>query len=211
MSSLRGFTPLIYRRIGRTDLAKVALIELDEDQVARFLDPLPVILEAVRRGPAHSLIGVEVSGNLIGFYVVHPDRRDASCWWLGWLAIGRAHQGFGHGRAIVEAVLVRLGRIPGCRRIRLLVAPANFGARRLYARSGFHFVGEIRGELVLERDLKTGPTREMTTPWTLGSSFAQRDPSHLRLRACTGPHAARVIGVERGPPDAVSTPCASSG
>jgi len=49
MSSLRGYTPLIYRRIGRTDLAKISLIELDADQVARCLDPLAVMLEAVRR------------------------------------------------------------------------------------------------------------------------------------------------------------------
>ena len=200
MSPLRGFTPLLYRRIGRADLAKVALIELDAEQVARFLDPLAVILEAVRRGPAHSLIGVEVSGALIGFYVVHPDPRDASCWWLGWLAIGRAHQGFGHGRAILQAVLGRLERIPACRRIRLLVAPANHGARRLYARAGFLIAGEAKGDLVLERDLATGPACGLATPWSLGTSFAQRDPSHLRLRPRTGPHAARMIGVERGPP-----------
>lgn len=202
MLSHRGGSPLQYRRIGRADLARVELLDLDPDQVKRFLGPLAEIVDTVRRGPLHSLIGVERDGELIGFYVVHPDRRDAACWWLGWLAIARAHQGFGHGRAILAAVLARLGHIPGCRRVRLLVARDNLGARHLYGRNLFQPAGvqAETGELILEHDLEDGQPYDVTTPRTLGRGFTRDDLGHLRLRPHAGPHAAWVIGVERGPP-----------
>jgi RimJ/RimL family protein N-acetyltransferase len=202
MLSHRGGSPLHYRRIGRADLARVELLDLDPDQLDRFLGPLTDIVDAVRRGPLHSLIGVEREGELIGFYVVHPDRRDAACWWLGWLAIARAHQGFGHGRTILATVLARLGRIPGCRRVRLLVATDNHGARRLYGRYFFRpvDVDPVTGELVLEYDLEDGQPYDVVTPRTLGRGFMPDDLGHLRLRPHVGPHAAWVIGVERGPP-----------
>lgn len=202
MSSLRGGSPLLYRRIGRADLARVQLLDLDPDQVERFLGPVADILDAVRQGPVHSLIGVERAGELIGFYVVHPDRRDAACWWLGWLAIARPHQGFGYGRAILTAVLARLSRIPGCHRVRLLVAPDNHGALRLYGRHFFQPVGvhEATGELVLEHELEDGQPEEAQAPRRLGRRFTRDDLGHLRLRPHHGPHAAWVIGVERGPP-----------
>ncbi len=202
MSSFRGGSPLIYRRISRADLAAVELLDLDPDQVDRYLGPLSDILDAVRRGPVHSLIGVELSGELIGFYVVHPDQRDASCWGLGWLAIARPHQGFGYGRAILAEVMARLGHIPGCRRIRLLVAEDNHGARRLYARQDFEAVGVLAstGELILEYGLEDGQPYEVAAPRMLGRGFRRDDLGHLRLRPATGPHAAWVIGVERGPP-----------
>lgn len=202
MSSFRGASPLVYRRIGRADLGRVQLLDLDPEQVERFLGPVADILEAVRRGPLHSLIGVELAGELVGFYVVHPDRRDAACWWLGWLAIARPWQGFGYGRAILVTVLARLGRIPGCRRVRLLVAADNHGARRLYGRHLFRPVDVhgATGELVLEHDLADGQLDEVEAPRRLGRRFARDDSGHLRLRPHTGPHAAWVIGVERGPP-----------
>ncbi|MDB5414051.1 MAG: hypothetical protein JWR10_2386 [Rubritepida sp.] len=202
MFSPRGGSPLIYRRISRADLSAIELLDLDPEQVAKFLGPLADILDVVRKGPVHTLIGVQASGELIGFYVVHPDHRDASCWWLGWLAIARPHQGFGYGRAILSAAMERLRHIPGCRRIRLLVAYDNHAARRMYDRETFRPVDVMAGtgELVLECDLEDGQPYEVVTPGTLGCGFANRDPSHLRLRPRTGPHAARVIGVERGPP-----------
>lgn len=202
MSPLRGASPLFYRRIGRADLTRVQLLDLDPDQVERFLGPVADILDAVRRGPLHSLIGVGRDGELIGFYVVHPDRRDAACWWLGWLAIARPSQGFGHGRAILATVLARLGRIPGCRRVRLLVARENQGARRLYDRHFFRPVGvhAATGELVLEHELEDGQLDNLEAPRRLGRRFARDDLGHLRLRPRAGPHAAWVIGVERGPP-----------
>ncbi|WP_424814263.1 GNAT family N-acetyltransferase [Roseococcus sp. YIM B11640] len=202
MSSLRGGLPLHHRRIGRADLAAVQLLDLDPDQVERFLGPLPEILETVRRGPLHSLIGVEAAGRPIGFYVLHPDRRDAACWWLGWLAISRSQQGMGHGRRIMEAVIARLRLVPGCRRIRLLVAPDNPGALRLYQRAGFRLQATwpATGELLLECALDGGQPYELLAPQSLGRRFSGRDEGHLRLRPPCGPHAARVIGVERGPP-----------
>ena len=56
MSSFRGGSPLIYRQLSRADLTAVELLDLDPDQVARYLGPLSDILDAVRNGPVHSLL-----------------------------------------------------------------------------------------------------------------------------------------------------------
>ena len=152
MSTIRGSEPLSYRRIGRSGLADLGKLELDASQVERFLGPLPDIMDAVRRGPAHSMIGIEVAGELIGFYVLHPDRRDRSCWWLGWFAIDRRQQGRGYGQAVMAAIMDRLRQIEGCRRVRLLVAPENAQALRLYRKAGFSDIDTWlpTGELIME-------------------------------------------------------------
>jgi GNAT superfamily N-acetyltransferase len=204
MSSVQGAESLSYRRLARAELSAIRAIELDPLQVERFLGPIEDILAAVGRGPAHSLIAIECGPVIVGFYVVHPDRRDASCWWLGWFALDRRQQGRGYGHAAIAAVLDRLRHVDGCRRVRLLVAPDNLGARHLYAKAGFSLVDTqaSTGELVLER------TMAGTTPVSLGGVFdcplvvvrSRRAGRGRRLRPTVGPHAARVIGVERGPP-----------
>ncbi len=203
MPSHRGQTPPTYRRLPRSELGAVESLDIGSEQVSRFIGTVAEILGAVRRGPAHSLVMIEVSGEPVGFYGIHPDPRDAACWWLGWLAIVPGHQGRGHGRSVLPDAIARLVRIPGCRRLRLLVAPDNFGARRLYDRAGFSVVGRLAssGELVME--LEVGPEPEA---WSLAlargclASRRERARRRLRLRPSPGPHAARVIGVERGPP-----------
>lgn len=204
MLTARGPEPLSYRRLGRSGLADLAALELDDAQVEQFLGPLPDIVEAVRRGPAHSLIGVEAAGELIGFYVLHPDRRDRSCWWLGWFAIDRRQQGRGYGQVVMSAIMGRLRRIEGCRRVRLLVAPANAHARRLYAKAGFSRAGIYTetGELVMEC------TR-------MGRVATEQGADHIRIEdvvmhcARTGswargvPCAARIHGATHGPPNAM--------
>ena len=111
----------------------IVRLEFEREQMERFLGPLPEILAAVRNGPAHHLIGIESAGELVGFYVIHPDARDRTCWWLGWFAIDRSRQGSGFGMAAMGAIMARFRQIPGCRRVRLLVAPENAPALRLYA------------------------------------------------------------------------------
>ncbi len=152
MLSPRGLAPLTYRRLGATEMEAIASLEFDREQTERFLGPLADILHAARRGLAHHLIGIEAGGALAGFYVVHPDPRDASCWWLGWFAVDRSRQGVGIGRVALLHITDQLRRIPTCRRIRLLVAPDNAPALRLYAGAGFALAGvfERTAELIMQ-------------------------------------------------------------
>lgn len=201
----RGHAPLSYRRVGRTDLEQILAVHLEPGQAERFLGPLPDIVAAVRGGPYHGLWAIEADGAMVGFYVLHPDPRDASCWWLGWFALDRRAQGRGYGRAAMQAILRRIGRIPGLRRARLLVAPDNAPARHLYGRLGFRAAGALRatGELILE--IATGAMAALAP--AIGACEAaspsglKRRSGHRRLRLRAGPHAAWVIGVERGPPE----------
>jgi diamine N-acetyltransferase len=201
MTNIRGAEPLSYRLVARAELDVIAALNLDPEQVDRFLGPIDSILAAVRRGPAHRVVAIESSGALIGFYVVHPDPRDASCWWLGWLVLERAQQGCGYGRAAIRAVLDRLRRIDACRRIRLLVAAENGCARRLYARAGFRRRGTLAatGELILELRLSDGIPRMAPDAAVVPLVTYARRP-RFRGHRTVGPHGARVIGVERGPP-----------
>lgn len=203
MSSHRGALPLSYRRIARSDLAVIGSLELDMDQVKRFLGPLPDIIDAVRRGLAHSMIGVELLDRLIGFYVVHPDARDRSCWWLGWFAIDRRWQGCGYGHAVMAAIMNRLRRVEGCYRVRLLVAPENASARRLYGKAGFSDVDVLRatGELIMECPLAW----HVPSGVIIALDFRSLPSRAVRsvLRAMRLPSAPRAHGVTHGPPYAV--------
>ena len=198
MSSSRGFLPLTFRRIGRADLGCVLLLQLE--RVERYLEPLPEIVEAVRAGASHSMIGIEADGALVGFYVVHPDRRDRACWWLGWLAIDVRWQGSGFGRAAMQAVMARLRRVVGCRRVRLLVAAENGAALRLYRDAGFVAAGRsaATGELVLERVQALGVEDEPAGRVVNAYSLVQA--MELRLWRRGVPAAARMSGEFHGPP-----------
>lgn len=151
MSPAGGLTPLNFRQLATSELHIVHRLEFTPDQVERFLGPLPEIVDAVRRGPAHQLVGIEEEGDLVGFFAIHPDRRDVARWWLGWFGIDRHHQGGGRGGQAMSAILARVRRIAACRELRLLVAPDNAAALRLYRRAGFVAAGlwARTGELVL--------------------------------------------------------------
>src|SRR5947209_2631931 len=122
MFSERGRWPLTYRRLAHGELEAIGRLEFETGQMERFLGPLADIIDTVRRGPAHHMIGIQARGILAGFYVIHPDARDRACWWLAWFALDRRWQGAGLGRAAMRAIIVRLRQAPGCREVRLLVA-----------------------------------------------------------------------------------------
>jgi diamine N-acetyltransferase len=204
MFALCGSTPLSYRRLRRSELDLISTLDLDPGQVDRFLGPIANIVDAVRHGPAHAIVVIEAGGALAGFYVVHPALADSSCWWLGWFAVGRAHQGRGFGTLAMQTVLQHLARIPNCRRVRLLVAADNQRARRIYDRVGFRTVDRevATGELVLELALPSHVTAEELKSFAVRAAAIQsrRVFCHRRMRLIVGPHPAWVIGVERGPP-----------
>lgn len=207
MSIMRAVTALGFRRLGVSEFGKLAALEFGEG--ARFLEPLPVILDVVRRGAAHTLVGVEAAGTLAGFYVVHPDRRDGSCWWLGWLAVDLRWQGGGVGRAALVSALARLGRVRGCFRMRLLVSPDNAVALGLYHRVGFRSVGiwDGTGELVLELGWSGGRPAGPRVPGVVVPALTLVLAMALRLWRRGVPMAARMSGEFHGPPSSVCAAC----
>jgi RimJ/RimL family protein N-acetyltransferase len=192
----RGLAPLNYRRIGRADLGAIAALDLDSDQVERFLDPIEHILAAVRGGPAHALFAIEAERAMIGFYVLHPDRRDNACWWLGWFALDRRQQGRGYGRCVMARIMAGFRRLPKCRRVRLLVTRDNSHALRLYAHAGFRRVGLTgAGDVILEAVLPG-----LTTGFRRRTSPGPRVRRNCRPRLSPAAHAVRAMAIERGPP-----------
>lgn len=203
MSSFGASAPLVYKRLSRADAGVIDTIDLDPDQVRRFLGPLKDIVAAVRKGPAHAMFTIERSTSVIGFYVLHPDRRDGACWWLGWLALDRHQQGLGFGRAAMLHIMSNLRRIASCRRVRLLVAADNLGAMRLYGQASFRRVGvSTGGEVILEAALAHVQEVVALLAAAIGVVVTPGSLCHAgRLRLLAGPHEARVIGVSRGPPN----------
>lgn len=201
MSSAPGYARLTYRQLGGPELDRIRMLEFPPDQIDRYLGSLDDIVDAVRRGPAHHLIGVEEDGDLVGFYAIHPDRRDTSRWWLGWLGIDRAHQGGGRGARVIAAIMTRLRHNPACREIRLLVAPDNAGALRLYRRAGFLLRGLARdtGELVMRRVLPLArPSGEVPARfWANAILLAVVDARSCRMGL---PVAAKLHGEVAHPP-----------
>jgi RimJ/RimL family protein N-acetyltransferase len=201
MFSTRGSSPLSYHRIGNADIGVISDLVLEPEQIEHYLGSIEEIQAAVRSGPAHAMTGVKADGTLVGFYVLHPDRRDNSCWWLGWFALDRRYQGRGYGGMAMAQIMANFRHIVGCRRVRLLVSPANEHATHLYAQAGFHQVGvHTSGELILEVVLSRFAVIEDIIALLRASSVSKRARRAGRLRLSPGPHAAQVIGVERGPP-----------
>jgi diamine N-acetyltransferase len=206
----RGSSPLSYHRIGHADIGVISALVLEPEQIEHYLGSIEEIQSAVRSGPAHATTGVEADGTLVGFYVLHPDRRDNSCWWLGWFALDRRYQGRGYGRVAMAQIITNVRHIVGCRRVRLLVSPSNVHATRLYAQAGFHQVGvHTSGELILEVMLSRFAVIEDIIALLRASSVSKRARRAGRLRLSPGPHAAQVIGVERGPPSVPGPPRAT--
>ena len=201
MVSDRGASPLSYHPICRADIGVVSGLELEPEQVEQYLGPIEDIQAAIRRGLVHTVIGIKADDTLAGFYVLHPDRRDSACWWLGWFALDRRQQGRGFGRMALARIMTHVGRIVGCRRVRLLVVPTNSRAIRLYEQAGFRQIGvNALGEFILEAVLFSVATFQDIIALLRASSVSKRARRAGRLRLSPGPHAALTIGVERGPP-----------
>lgn len=197
----RGPLPLSFHRMSHADIGLISDLELEPEQVQQYLGPVEEIQAAIRGGQAHTVTSIEADGAVVGFYVLHPDRRDNACWWLGWLALDRRHQGRGYGRKAMVQIMGSVRRIVGCRRFRLLVHPANRPAVSLYAQAGFHQVSVAdTGEIILEVVLHGAAVIENIIALLRASSASKRARRVGRLRLSPGPHAGLVINVERGPP-----------
>jgi diamine N-acetyltransferase len=200
MFSKRGLAPLRYHRIGHAEIGVISSLQLEPEQVEHYLGPIEQIQAAVRRGPSHTMTGVEADGVLVGFYVMHPDRRDNACWWLGWLALDRRHQGRGYGRLAMAQVMLNARHIAVCRRVRLLVDPVNSCALHLYTQAGFRQVGvHDSGELILEVVLSSDAIPGDDVAPVRALSVSERARRTGRFRLSPGPRAGPAPGVGRGP------------
>jgi hypothetical protein len=117
-------------------------------------------------------------------------------------SMDRGVQGRGYGSETMREIMRRL-RCIGCCRARLLVVPEN-PAATLYERMGFRTVGEDAsgGCLVMEVVLRAASWAATVVQAMSGAltAWSRRGRRRMRLRLSPGPHAAMVIGVERGPP-----------
>ena len=98
-------------------------------------------------------VAVYSGDDLIGFALYGRDPETGK-YWIVRLMIDAAHQGKGHGRAAVLALIEELRALPECSEIYLSLVPENEAAEGLYQSVGFERTGEIAdGEIVMSYSL----------------------------------------------------------
>jgi diamine N-acetyltransferase len=138
------------RDVGAENWRDVVRIEPREEQ-RRFVASVAYYLNLCHYGGVWRPLGLYLHDEVIGFAMWGVDDTDSSHW-IGGLVVGAEHQGKGHGREAMEALLGFLAAQPGCREIALSYEPENKVARRLYASLGFVETGEQEeDELVARR------------------------------------------------------------
>jgi len=106
--------------------------------------------EAVYRG--EELIGLVSWGPYYPGYAYDQPPEEGSMI-IDHVMIARSLQGRGLGRRLVEMLIAKLGAMPGCRRIVLMLHPENEPAARLYDSLGFRKIGVTHeDDLILALD-----------------------------------------------------------
>jgi diamine N-acetyltransferase len=95
---------------------------------------------------------------LVGFVMLYDptlvEKADEPDFFLWRLMIDKSHQGKGHGRAAVEALVEHVRTRPGARRLLVSHVKSADQLSRFYQSLGFRYTGvEDDGELVMERTL----------------------------------------------------------
>lgn len=112
------------------------------------IDVLQEVLDeyhAARGGDEHVAVVAEQGGQVVGYAYYAPDIMTDRSWYLYWIAVDRARQGQGVGRAIMEHVEADIR----ARRGRLLFIetsslPHSEGTRRFYQCLGYEVTGVLR-------------------------------------------------------------------
>jgi ribosomal-protein-alanine N-acetyltransferase len=121
-------------------------------QTAALSDPWPELLELSLGEP--SLVLVRETDDPVGYALVVPDGDVA---YLAELAVAPAHQGVGHGTALMEALLERLAD-DGVETVRLTARADDERVHEFYRQFGFAVVDEVPDHyddadgLLFERD-----------------------------------------------------------
>jgi diamine N-acetyltransferase len=158
-------TPFRLVRVDATTWRAAYALRPREDQ-EHFVAPNAYsMLEAIHTPGAEALMGY-AGETPVGFAMTEVDASDGRPWIVRFM-VAAEHQGRGHGRRLLDAVLARLeARHPGAP-IRLSVVPGNVSAERLYRAAGFRPTGEVaHGERVFERPatLSAGDRRARSAP-----------------------------------------------
>jgi len=124
-------------------------LEVTEDQLA-WVAPTARYLALCAYGGLWHPLGLYADGVLVGFAMWARDPDDGSHW-IGGFLVDRRHQGRGHGRAAMQAILETLRRERGATAFALSYLPNNVVAKRLYASLGFVETGETEDEEVVAR------------------------------------------------------------
>jgi len=106
-----------------------------------------------RTRPKATLVAL-IDGELAGYVALMPPTPHAShshVLEICALAVDPDRQGYGVGRALIEAA-ARDAAERGARRLTLRVLSSNAGARRLYESCGFSLEGVLREEFLLDGD-----------------------------------------------------------
>jgi ribosomal protein S18 acetylase RimI-like enzyme len=98
----------------------------------RWSDPKKDIARKMKVNPEWFLVG-EIDGQLMATCMVGDEGHRG---WINLLGVAPAHQGGGHGRALLDEAERRL-RAAGCPKVNLQVLTSNARVIAFYARLGF--------------------------------------------------------------------------
>lgn len=145
------------RPVTRANWRQVVRLTLRRGQ-DRYVASNPVSLAQAHYQPWYVPYGVYAGAVLVGFVLLGRDPRNRRMTLMR-LMIAAGHQGKGHGRAALQAVIGRLRHDPACRSLWLSYVPGNRTAERLYRDAGFEPTGEVDedGEIVSRLRLRGGP------------------------------------------------------
>ncbi|MCZ8522846.1 MULTISPECIES: GNAT family N-acetyltransferase [Paenibacillus] len=145
---------MIRKRIPRQD--DTIIFKLIEDLLlpyARQTKPgLQLRPSAIRKRLAEGLTYVDTAAGRkpAGFILLKPKERERLR--VDLLAVGRAYQGLGIGRRLMEKA-ERTAGMYGCREVELWVDEANASAQRFYVRLGYqavHYDSRLRCYLMIK-------------------------------------------------------------
>jgi diamine N-acetyltransferase len=112
-----------------------ANLEVREDQTG-FVAPNVWSIAETQFHPWTRPMAIYDGTEMVGFLVYGRDPADER-YWLYRFMIDRRHQGKGHGKAALNALVAHLRSLPDCTGITVGYQPDNIVAERLYLGAGF--------------------------------------------------------------------------
>lgn len=137
------------RPITRENFYQVADLKVREDQ-RHFVAPNAFSIAEASVHDDYEPLAIYAGETLVGFTMWGSDPK-AGEWWIIRLMIDLAHQGRGHGRAAMIALLERIRERANPAAIFLSFEPENHGAEALYRSLGFQPTGRVDGGEIVYR------------------------------------------------------------
>jgi len=139
------------REITADNWEQVANLKVHDDQQA-FVAPNLYSIAESKFYPGVEIRAIYAHGELVGFIMWGPDpAHNPPEMWIWRFMIDAKQQGYGYGRAAMQAALDQLRAQPGVDAVYLSFEPHNVGADRLYTGLGFERTGRVEyGETVVK-------------------------------------------------------------